>query len=250
MTRQAGPADTNHFKKISINYDAVHGRVHSAVYKILQEHYYPRCTGKRILDVGNGGQSPSDIFGSQIVRGITGFVGLDNSVDMLERKKGNYARVIGSGLQLPFKDKAFDYVICNGVIHHLGFSSQEGQALRVKQFINECMRVCRNEVIVYEMVTARYLEQVQRLAARVLGYMPTFVLSEFTINKYLNQINVSRKEVISKTLSDLTSPFYWYAVIMDYEFFKLPAFLSFFRNVFFVSPVVENRTCIDGERKY
>lgn len=247
MNKRAGPADSDHFKKISINYDALHGRLHSAVYKILQERYYPRCVGKKILDVGNGGQSPSDIFGSQIVRSITGFVGLDNSIDMLGRKKGNYARVIGSGLQLPFKDKAFDYVICNGVIHHLGFSSQEGQALRVKQFINECMRVCRNEVIIYEMVTAKFWEQIEIFVAKFLRHMPTFVLSEFTINKYFNQIDVARKEVISKTLSDLTSPFYWYAVIMDYEAFKIPAFLSLFRHIFFVFPAVENRVRINGQ---
>lgn len=240
MPAGSGVNNRDQFKNISIRYKEVHGRVHSAIYRVLQELYYPRLAHKRILDVGNGGQPPLELLGAQISDNITSFVGLDNSIDMLKRMQSNYARVLGDGLYLPFKDKSFDYVICNGVIHHLGFSSRGEQALRFKQFVNECLRVCRYQVIVYELVTPKFLEQLERFVAKIMGHMPTFVLSEFTLDRCLKQINVKRSEIISKTLSDLTSPFYWYVVIMEYEFFKLPAFLSLFRHIFFVLSVDEN----------
>lgn len=222
------------FEKSSVNYKRINSRVYSAVSKDLREHYYPRCAGKKILDVGNGGQSPAEIFGEQIATDIINFVGLDYSIAMLKREETNYIQVVGDGLHLPFKDKMFDYVICNGIIHHLGFASLEDQTLKVKQLINEFMRVCIHQVIMYEIFTSTWLERAERFVAGILGYMPTFVLSEFTLDKYLNQIGLSRREIISKTLSDLTNPFHWYIVIMDYEFFKLPAFLSPFRHVLFV----------------
>lgn len=224
------------FEKISKNYEEVHGQVISGIYKVLQEHYYSRCSRKKILDLGNGGQPPSKVLSEEVAVTVRSFVGLDNSIEMLQREKTDYVQVVGDGLRLPFKDKVFDYVILNGVIHHLGFSSPKEHASRVKQLIEEALRVCAHQIIVYELVTSKWLEQGERFVAAILGHMTKFVLSEFTLEKYLHQIGVSRKEIISKRLSDLTYPFYWYAICMNYEWFKLPAFLSPYKHVFFVLP--------------
>lgn len=222
------------FKKISTSYEEVHGRVISGIYRVLQKHYYSRCSGKKILDLGNGGQPPSKIFGQKIAATITTFVGLDNSMDMLKRKESNYIRIAGDGIHLPFKDKTFDYVILNGVIHHLGFFHNKDQFIKIEQFVDEAFRVCTQELIVYELVTSKWLEQVEKFIAAILGHLPTFVLSEFTLDKYLNRMGVIRNQIISKKLSDLTNPFYWYLICMDYQWIKLPAFLSPFKHIFFV----------------
>ena len=229
------------FKKISKTYDEVHGSSISLVQKFSQEYYYYRCSDNMILDLGNGGQSPTDVLGENVLTDNTTFVGLDPSIEMLKRKDIKYNRIAADGLHLPFKDNTFDYVIINGVFHHLGFSSKKDQFSKIKQLLNEALRICVYEIIVNELFVSRCLEMMERQIALLTGYMPTFVLSEYTFDIILRQISLSRKEVITKILSDFTGPFYWYQVIMDYEWLKVPAFLSPFKQSFFViSPNMSN----------
>jgi ubiquinone/menaquinone biosynthesis C-methylase UbiE len=224
------------FERFSRTYEALHGPVVSAIHRVSQERYYGRCVGKRVLDIGNAGQPAAQVLGERAGPTLSHFVGVDHSFAMLQRTGVDFAKVVADGMCLPFKDAAFDYVIVNGVLHHLGRQAGEPPDARVHRLLREALRVCSEGLIVYELFTPRVLEQLERLALRVLGSMPTFVLSERTLDDCLARLGVARAEAVSMTLADLKGAFYWYAVVMDYEWLKLPAFLSPFRHSFFVLP--------------
>ena len=57
---------------------------------------------------------------------------------------------MGDGLTLPFTDNAFDYVICNGVIHHLGKKRDQSQEENIEKFFSECLRVSQKGIIFSE----------------------------------------------------------------------------------------------------
>jgi ubiquinone/menaquinone biosynthesis C-methylase UbiE len=227
-------AKKDQFERISETYDEVHHRVVSAIHRFSQEKYYRRCVGGKVLDIGNGGQPPDEVMGDRIAATLVNFVGIDRSVAMLQRKGTDFRKVVGDGSNLPFKDDSFDYVIINGVLHHLGVNAREARCGRVQQFISEALRVSSRGLIVYELFTTPLLESVERIFAGVLRSMRTFVLSERTLDDCLERLGLARSDVASKTLAELTDPFYWYAIVMEHTWLRLPAFLSPFRHGFFI----------------
>lgn len=223
------------FKTISEDYDrGVYNAFVAPVLGFLQENFYARLAGKRVLDIGNGGVPPARVLGPDIASSLSLFVGLDNSWSMIRRGTLSYHKIMGDGYRLPFKDDAFDYVILNGVFHHLGFRRQEGSLTKVADFLQEVVRVCQEEVIVYEIYIPLLLEKLQRLIAHMLGEMSPFVYSEKTLDRLISRLGLSRSEVILKSLSELLGPFHWELVIMNHPWFKLPAFLSPISHGFFV----------------
>jgi len=222
------------FEGTSETYEHIQRGAAAAIWRFMQLRYYDRCAGMRVLDIGNGGWSPSEVLGERVAASLQYFVGLDKSLPMLQRKGGEFARVAGDGLQLPFKDGSFDYVLVNGVLHHLGYKSREENCRRVQELIAEAVRVCSRGLIVYELFVNSFLETLERMAARLVRFVPTFVLSEKTLDAYLDELGVQRGETASRTLAALTGPFHWHVVIMNYGWFKLPACLSPFRHGFFV----------------
>jgi len=222
------------FEKASHNYDEMHGEVLAQIYCFLQEHFFSRILSNSVLDIGNGGQSPEQILGRHIAATATEFVGLDKSHDMFKRKKVKHEHVIGDALDLPFKDNSFDYILISSLIHHLGYSSKEENRERIQKLINEALRVARKQVIVSEPITPRLLEIGERLVARILGYMPTFVLSEYSLNECIAQMSIKKEESTTRSLAQLTSLFFWYNVHLEYEWLKLPAFMYPFKVNFFV----------------
>ncbi len=222
------------FEKVSKSYDEVHGQTVDAIHKFSQDNYYLRCQGAKVLDIGNGGQPAAEVLGENVSKRVSCFVGVDNSIDMMKRKKCHFIRVIGDGICLPFKDKAFDYVLINGVFHHLGYLSKEDQVERISYFLIEARRVCAQEIIVYELLVPPWIEKAEKLFASILGYMPVFVLSYKTLNSIVEKNGMSCGEVCEKTLSDLMGTFYWYPLMMAYEWLKVPAFISPFKHTFFV----------------
>jgi SAM-dependent methyltransferase len=222
------------FETISLDYDRGIYDAHAAsVLRLLQKNFYARLAGKRVLDIGNGGESPAKILGPDIASSLPLFVGLDNSWSMIRRGTLSYPKIRGDGLHLPFKDGAFDCVILNGVFHHLGFRRQEDSLTKVAGLLQEAVRVCQDEVIVYEIYISSFLEKLQKLMANILGEMSPFVYSERTLDRLISRLGLSRSEVVLKSLSDLLGPFHWNLVMMDHPWFKLPAFLSPIRHGFF-----------------
>ena len=224
------------FSKISKNYGKVHGRTQAAIHRFSQERYYSRFNGSTVLDIGNGGKSPEDLLGSDIANSVSSFVGVDTSVEMLNRKDVSYLKVGADGMQLPFKDNTFDYVIVNGVFHHLGYAPQQDILNKISRFINEARRVSTKEVIVYEPLVSRWIELAERFVARISGHMPVFVFSLDTLELILRRDGIQCRAMYTKKLSDFMGLFYWYQVMMAYEWLKVPAFMSPFKHFFFVIP--------------
>ena len=221
------------FQQIAKTYQEVHGHVLDEIYHLLQEHYYPRLTGKTVLDIGNGGQHPKKVLGRELSSRVKYFVGLDNSGEMLERAGEAYPKVVGDGLGLPFRSKSFDYVLANGLFHHLGFTRGGDNIGRVAALLTEAARVSREGIIMYEPFIPPFLESLERLAAAVLGYMPTFMWSAGSINEAIGRSGLEKDKTLMRRFSQLTGPWYWYIVIMDYPRFKLPVMLSPIRHMFF-----------------
>lgn len=222
------------FEKISKTFEKNTEKIRAAAYEHCQALYYPICGGGKILDVGNGGQSPSEILGEKIAFDIKMFVGLDKSLAMLKRKEGKYFHVNGDGSELPFKDNSFDYVLLNGVIHHLGFKCRKNHFLKVKYFIDELLRVSSKGIIIYEIVTSKLLEFGEKFALNFIKYMPTYVLSRSTLHKYFKQMGLEWKNVTLKKQSDFLDLFSWQQVILEYEWLKIPSFLFPFKHLFFI----------------
>lgn len=230
------------FNKVSKTYEEENRRVSRAIFDISVEKYFQRLRGSRVLDVGNGGLKPSTILGEEIAASLTSFVAVDKNEEMLHRTKDedDYVKIVADGANLPFEDKSFDYVLLNGVLHHLGLESNEDQYLKFERFFKELARVCSKEIIVVEIFLPEHLERLERIAVKVLGSMPTFVLAESTLDAFLLKMGLRKREVLSRRLSDFVGPFYWYLVILEYTWLKLPAFLSPFKYVYFTIPVQPN----------
>jgi ubiquinone/menaquinone biosynthesis C-methylase UbiE len=227
-------AGRNDFKQISKNYDEVNQGFYPTIINICRTQYFGRLKGRSVLDIGNGGVSPERIFGELLAPSITNFVGIDNSPEMIGRKDGKYQRIVGDGFTLPFPDNTFDYVLMNGIMHHLGVSRSVRPAERASHFLKEAARVAKHEVLVYEILMPRALEGLESLALMALGKASTFVLSEATLNESIARAGLAKSEVITKSLSELFHPFFWYLVFIKHPWFKLPAFLSPFSHTFFV----------------
>lgn len=236
------------FEKISQSYE-VHDRILASTYAISRERYYARLEGMTVLDIGNGGQGPEKFLGPGLSSRLAAFVGMDNSLAMLNRPGPPYWKVAANGCRLPLKTKSFDYVILNGVLHHLGFEKGVPPLARLEEFLREISRVCRRDILIYEPVLPEMLETVERAAAWLMSPLPTFMLSESSISEAALNAGLPRRETLTKTLSQLTHPFYWYLVVMDYPWLKVPAFMTPVRHHFLVLPCGENPPAVPAPRK-
>lgn len=88
--------------------------------------------GDRLLDAGCGGM----VYLNRLKELVSWSVGLDISFETLKRFKGENKAVCGELGSLPFRDDAFNKVLCNGVLvclPDLGY---------VEKAIGELLRVC------------------------------------------------------------------------------------------------------------
>lgn len=215
-------------ESITSTYDRIHGKVRAARQEILQQKYYHDLIGDgdTVLDIGNGGHTPEELVGDEIARRMSFFVGSDNSVGMINRKPTSFPRLVADGRTLPFGQGAFDFVLINGVLHHLGFSQMETHPTRCKQLLSEALRISRKGVIIYEPVLWNICEHLERLLFPLLGKFPLYMLSKSSFSGLLQEMGVKTAREDILTLSQLTHPFYWYPLVMNPSWFKLPAFIS------------------------
>ncbi|MFH1510341.1 MAG: class I SAM-dependent methyltransferase [Candidatus Woesearchaeota archaeon] len=96
-----------YYDQIARGYDKLHGAEQSAKLAIIKERLIPRMKD-RLLDVGCGTGISSE-FSCFVV-------GLDPSFKLLKRSKA--LRVCGVAEHLPFRDKAFDFVVSVTAVHN------------------------------------------------------------------------------------------------------------------------------------
>lgn len=109
-------------KELAAQYQQRYGPPFS---KVFQKHWnerllhlLPRGRCRRILDIGCGG----GVLLSQLTERCQFIVGLDLSIDMLQRIKRDDPRlrgvVVGDASRLPFTSSSFSAVVSRGALHH------------------------------------------------------------------------------------------------------------------------------------
>lgn len=123
----------------------------------------PRATPWRILEVGTGSGGIAHYFATH--PGIRCDV---TSVDVVDVRgiKDGYAFRIVDGTALPFEDEAFDVVITNHVIEHVGARDAQRAHLR------ECARVLKRDGKGYFAVPNRWMVVEPHFRLPFLSWLP------------------------------------------------------------------------------
>jgi ubiquinone/menaquinone biosynthesis C-methylase UbiE len=148
----------------------------------------PKCA--TLLDVGTGtADIPAAARTLAAQRGVTlRTIGFDLSPVLVERhRRRNDAVVRGNALQLPFRDKSIDIVMCSQVLHH--FPEREARVL-----IAEMNRVARTRVVISDL--RRSL-----IAAGGL-WLASFLLSFHSVSRHDGVVSIMRG-FVSQELADL-----------------------------------------------
>jgi len=206
--------------------------LHKAIQKIQLSNYYSRCIGKNILDVGNGGVSLEDQMGKEMASKLGYFISVDKSYSMLNNSKEKQICVLGDGFTLPFADNVFDYVICNGVIHHLGKKRGQSQEENIKKFFSECLRVSRKGIIFSDFFIPKFAEWMENLIVKIFGYMATFVYSKSSLLKIFKSLGYQTNDMKFKPITTLISPLKILAPIISLEWLRVPTFIVPYTFVF------------------
>jgi len=206
--------------------------LHRAIQKVQIRNSYSRCIGKNILDVGNGGVSLEDQMGKEIASKVGSFISVDKSYYMLNNSKEKQTCVLGDGCTLPFADNTFDYVLCNGVIHHLGKKRGLSEEENIKKFFSECLRVSRNGIIFSDFFIPKFAEWIENLIVTVFGYMATFVYSKSSLLKIFKKLGYQTKEMKFKPIATLIPPLKILAPMISLKWLRVPAFIVPYTFVF------------------
>lgn len=221
-------------EKFHKNYDKWYKKITQAQIMVQQEHFYPLLPGRRVLDIGNGGLSPSEQLGDDISGSVEFFIPLDRSFSMLFRNGPRENQILADGMHIPLAENSVDYALFNGVIHHLGLKAGENAGRKLGAFFLEGLRVAEKGIIVMEMVVPGFAEKMENLLLKALGRMPTFAYSRNTLLKALRDHDLVAEKKIRKSISDLLSPWDWVPPVLELEKLILPAFSIPYSFLFFL----------------
>jgi ubiquinone/menaquinone biosynthesis C-methylase UbiE len=143
-----------------------------------------------LLDVGTGtADIPAAARTLAAQRGVTlRTIGFDLSPVLVERhRRRNDAVVRGNALQLPFRDKSIDIVMCSQVLHH--FPEREARKL-----ITEMNRVARARVVISDLRRSF-------IAAGGL-WLASFLLSFHSVSRHDGVVSIMRG-FVPEELSEL-----------------------------------------------
>jgi len=122
-----------------------------------------RSNTKRILDVGCGKGVYFPFYNGQIV-------GCDYNIGLLREARsmlnGKVILVCADGLNLPFKNEVFDFVVSSQVIEHL---NEEDHV----RFVDELTRVSCDKVVITTPNSSFLLELMRRLLEKLFGFYDT-----------------------------------------------------------------------------
>jgi SAM-dependent methyltransferase len=212
--------------------DRWYGPLNEAIQATLRRHYYTRCRGTVVLDVGNGGASAQTVLGPDIAPQVARFVGVDKSWSMLTRPGASGTRLLGDALVLPFADRSVDWVLVNGVIHHLGLMRGQSSEAPVGRFLRECLRVARRGIILFELTVPPYAELVERAIVAARGFMATFVYSAPSLLRTIERVGYPVEELRCARITELVSPFSTMPPILTHEWLRVPVGLIPYSYIF------------------
>jgi ubiquinone/menaquinone biosynthesis C-methylase UbiE len=133
-----------------------------------------------LLDIGTGAADiPANARTLAARSGIIlRTVGYDSSEVLLRRHRERHdAVVVGHALDLPFRDRSVDIVMCSQVLHH--FREPEGRLL-----ISEMNRVARTRVVISDLRRS--------LIAAGGFWMASFVLGFHSVTRHDGSVSVMR----------------------------------------------------------
>ena len=151
-----------YYDSISEGYDELYGAEQLEKAKIILGLIRPKRTDK-LLDVGCG-------TGSFLELCKCDAVGIDPSVELLKKSKGNV--MLGVAEALPFDDNTFDYVVSITAIHHFE---------DLDKAISEIKRVGKKRVVISTLKNSSRADEIEKKLGK-----------EFDIEK----IVVEKKDVI------------------------------------------------------
>ncbi|HUU41096.1 MAG TPA: class I SAM-dependent methyltransferase [Desulfatiglandales bacterium] len=236
--RQMGEVQQKQMQKFSRMHDRYYTKVTEAQQKILQKFYYPRLDKSSVLDVGNGGLTSDFQLGKEMAKSVKLFVALDCSYAMLTRNGYNDNQLLADTMHIPLACGSVDYILANGLLHHLGLKYGEDPVQVLGRFFAEGRRVSRKGIIVMELVIPRIAEIAEHLLLGLIRFMPTFVYSKVFLLKAFQELNLCISNVIVKRIDDLIKPSTIVPPILDFEWLKIPVFMLPYSFMFFVVNVL------------
>ena len=132
-----------YYDEISEGYDELHREGQLKKLALIKQYIKPKKTDT-LLDIGCGSGLSSD-WDCKVV-------GLDPSLSLLE--KNPKIKVFGSGEQLPFKDKSFDYVVCVTALHNFE---------DVEKGLKEIKRVAKGQVVISLLKKSQEFSRIKEL---------------------------------------------------------------------------------------
>lgn len=225
-------AQMKQMQKFSSLHDTHYSELTIALHAFLRNHYYQRFVGRSVMDIGNGGLSPAAQYGAEIAKSLTMFVAIDHSYEMLTRKGHFDYQVVADASEVQFADNCVDYVVLNGIIHHLGLKQGEEPSGKIKNFVSRMMRMSRHGVVIMDLLVPASGEWMERIILNFLGEMPTFVYSKRSFLSFLKSDLREVSELRVEPITSLISPFSFVSPLIELSWLRLPAILVPYSFIF------------------
>lgn len=184
------------FDDVAQDYDDLYAEFYAGMKEILGAQIYKCEHMGRVLDIGGGGKCPEDLFSDECVSALRMFVSSDISLAMLSRNK-NRLRVNSDAFSAPFRAGAFDAILVQGCIHHIGHERYGDRLRRVRAFLEKVSELLSDEGRVYieEPTLPFFFEQIERWLL--------FPLSRFVLRKPAVPIYMCRSSELSALLHEV-----------------------------------------------
>ncbi|MFH1413926.1 MAG: class I SAM-dependent methyltransferase [Candidatus Omnitrophota bacterium] len=170
-------------------------------------------SGKKVLEIGCGGGKRTTLFKNTGCK-VTG-------IDIIDTRKSDFSAgydfIIADGINLPFRDEAFDVVVSFDVIEHLD---------RDELFLSEASRVCRKGgiLVVGTPNRNRLSNRLRKLLGKKISYplklgKGCVHLREYSIDELVKLVKKVGCEVIKNN-------YVWFGLIGIGGFKRFPSFLN------------------------